>query len=107
MSVESIERPKVAKGRRPYFFDDPSVDKILAIVMALSGEVSVLCDRLDTHEKLAEAKIWPTAENIDSFEITEAVEKERDQRRAEYLDRVLRIVTEELERLKRDQPDEA
>lgn len=106
MSVESIERPKVAKGKRPYFFDDPSVDKVLAMVMALAGEVSVLTDRLDTHEKLAESKIWPTAENIDAFEITEAVEKERDQRRSEYLGRVLRIVTEELERLKRDQPSE-
>ncbi|VWX60348.1 hypothetical protein [Sphingorhabdus sp. 109] len=102
MSVESMERPKVAKGRRPYFFDDPSVDKVLAMVMALTGEVSVLSDRLDTHEKLAKAKIWPTPENVESFEITEEVEQERDQRRGEYLGRVMRIVTEELERLKRD-----
>lgn len=106
MSGETMERPKVAKGKRPYFFDDPSVDKILAIVMALSGEVSVLLDRLDTHEKLAKEKVWPTPENIEAFEITEDVEKERDQRRSEYLARVLRIVTEELERLQRDQPSE-
>lgn len=102
MFEEKIERPKVAKGKRPYFFDDPSVDKVLAIVMALTGEVSVLRDRLDTHEKLAESKIWPTAENVEAFEITEDVEAERDLRRTEYLGRVMRIVTDELERLKRD-----
>lgn len=106
MVSETIERPKVAKGRRPYFFDDPSVDKLLAMVMALTGEVSVLLDRIDTHEKLAAAKIWPTAENIEAFEITEDVERERDQRRTAYLDRVMRIVTDELERLKRDQSPE-
>ncbi len=102
MSIEAQERPKVAKGRRPYFFDDPSVDKVLAMVMALTGEVSVLQDRVDTHEKLAADKIWPTAENVEAFELTEEVEKERDIRRSAYLGRVMRIVTEELERLKRD-----
>ncbi|MEP1420509.1 MAG: hypothetical protein ABJK59_01905 [Erythrobacter sp.] len=102
MSLETQERPKVAKGKRPYFFDDPSVDKVLAIVMALTGEVSVLRDRLDTHEKLAADKIWPTAENVESFELTEEVENERDGRRSAYLGRVMRIITEELERLKRD-----
>ena len=102
MAQETVERPKVAKGKRPYFFDDPSVDKVLAMVMALAGEVSVLYDRLDTHERLAEADIRPTAANIDAFDLTEEIEKVRDQRRSEYLARVLRIVTEELERLKRD-----
>ena len=43
-----------AKGRRPTYFDDPENDKLLAIVMALAGEVSVLRDRLDTVERLAE-----------------------------------------------------
>lgn len=106
MSEQTIERPKVAKGRRPYFFDDPSVDKVLAMVMALTGEVSILRDRMDTHERLAESKIWPTAENVESYDLPGDIEKERDQRRSEYLSRVLRIVSEELERLKRDNPSQ-
>ena len=107
MSVETTERPKIAKGKRPYFFDDPSVDKLLAIVMALTGEVSVLRDRIDTHERLAENKVWPTADNVETFELTEEIEKERDLRRSQYLDRVMRIITEELERLKRDQSSDS
>lgn len=100
------ERPKVAKGKRPYFFEDPNVDRLLAIVMALASEVSVLRDRLDTHEKLSDSETWASTANVEAFDITEDLEVERDAWRAEYLDRVLRIVTEDLERMKRDAPDE-
>ena len=31
-----------AKGKRPVYFDDPQIDKLLGIVLALAGEVSVL-----------------------------------------------------------------
>ncbi|MBW4504596.1 MAG: hypothetical protein KME57_34885 [Scytonema hyalinum WJT4-NPBG1] len=47
---------KTAKGKRPVYFEDPQTDKVLAIVMALIGEVSVLRERLDTIERLLEAK---------------------------------------------------
>ena len=47
---------KKAKGKKPTFFADPQVDKLMAIVMALAGEVSVLRERLDTVERLAENK---------------------------------------------------
>lgn len=77
------------------------------MVMALAGEVSVLYDRLDTHERLAETGTPATPASIDAFELTEDIEKVRDQRRSEYLARVLRIVTEELERLKRDEAEKA
>ena len=49
---------KKAKGKKPTFFADPQVDKLMAIVMALAGEVSVLRERLDTVERLAESKLW-------------------------------------------------
>lgn len=106
MTKQTSERPKVAKGKRPYFFEDPNVDRLLAIVMALASEVSVLRDRLDTHEKLSDSETWASTENVEAFDITEDIEVERDAWRAEYLDRVLRIVTEDLERMKRDAPNE-
>jgi hypothetical protein len=31
---------KTAKGKRPVYFEDPQVDKLLAMVIALTGEVS-------------------------------------------------------------------
>jgi hypothetical protein len=47
---------KTAKGKRPVYFEDPQVDKLLAMVIALTGEVSVLRERLDTLERLLETK---------------------------------------------------
>ena len=45
-----------AKGKRPKYFDDPATDRTMSIVMALVGEVSVLRERLDTVERLLDAK---------------------------------------------------
>lgn len=100
--AENKTRPSVAKGRRPYFFDDPSVDKLLAIIMALAAEVSVLRERLDTHERLAEGEIWPSASNLEQFTLDDVAQQQRAEGRAEFLKRILRVVSEELERMGRD-----
>lgn len=59
--------PRTARGRRPYFFDDPNVDKLLAMIMALAGEVSVLRERLDTHERLAAVGKRPSAAEVENY----------------------------------------
>jgi len=94
-----IKRIRTAKGRRPYFFDDPNIDKLLAMIMALTGEVSVIRERLDTHERLAEKKKFATSDNIEAYKPTEAVEQWRVQWRADYIARILRIVQVELDQL--------
>lgn len=99
------KRPTVAKGRRPYFFDDPSVDKLLSILMSLTGEVSVLRERLDTHERLAESQLLPSAERIEDFEISDELQAIRAQERSALLKRVLRVISDDLERMKRDASD--
>ena len=50
MTEESIELRRAAKGGRPRYFPDPASDRILAVVIALAGEVSMLRDRLTTIE---------------------------------------------------------
>lgn len=81
-----------AKGKRPAFSDDPQVDRLVAMVMALAGEVSVLRERLDTVERLlADTGALP-ADAIEAYEPSDAVLEEREQWRAAYLDRVLWIV---------------
>ena len=90
----------MAKGRRPTFFDDPNIDRLLAMIMALTSEVSVIHERLDIHERLAEKKQIPTPKKIEAYQPTEAVDHWRDQWRAEDVARILRIVTDELERIK-------
>ncbi|MBE8989651.1 MULTISPECIES: hypothetical protein [unclassified Nostoc] len=90
---------KIAKGKRPVYLDNPQIDKLLAMVMALTGEVSVLHERLDTIERLLEVKGILSATEIEAYEPDAKVTKEREQWRAEYIARVLRVVQEELETL--------
>jgi hypothetical protein len=85
-------RMRFAKGRRPFFFEDPAVDKLLAMVMALTGEVAVLRERLDTHERLAKKGKKATPENIETYAPDASVEDAREAARAASLDRVFRII---------------
>ena len=92
-------RVRTAKGRRPCFFDDPNIDKLLAMIMALAGEVSVIRERVDTHERLARESTWATHEAIEDYEPDEVAEAFRAQWRRDYIARVLRIVQVELDHI--------
>jgi len=98
MSVGSKLKRK-AKGERPYFFDDPNVDRVVSMVMGLAGEVAVLHDRLDTLERLLEAQGSVQRSSIDSYKPSAAVAAERAVWREGYLSEVLRIVEIEVEAL--------
>ena len=81
-----------ARSPRPDPAGGAPADRLLAMVMALAGEVSVLRERLDTIERLAAAKGVFSAGDIDAYEPDEAALAARDRWRAGFLDRVLRIV---------------
>jgi hypothetical protein len=86
-----------ARGERPYFFDDPAVDKVVAMVMGLAGEVAVLRDRQDTLERLLEARGLIARADIESYAPSALVTAERAAWREGFLGEVLRIVEIELE----------
>ncbi len=97
--------PRTAKGRRPYFFDDPNVDKLLAIITALAGEVSVLRERLDTHERLAAQMTWPNETNVENYDSPDEVSKSREEWRGQFISRILRIVRDDVERMSSDETE--
>lgn len=86
-----------ARGKRPYFFKDPDVERVLAITMAVAQEVAVLRERLDTVERLLEKKGSLTRDDIEAFSPTREEAEERGAWMQEYIARVLRIVQQELE----------
>jgi hypothetical protein len=88
--------PRKAKGKRPTFFNDPQIDTVMGIVMALAGEVSVLRERLDSVERLVAAKGLFTQHDLEAYRPDDAVLAERERWRAEYIERVLRVVHQEL-----------
>jgi len=101
----TVRLERRAKGERPYFFDDPNVDRVVAMVMGLAGEVSVLHDRVDTIERLLEARGALARDAIEAYVPDEAVAAERAAWREQFLAEVLRIVETEVEALTREGPD--
>ena len=88
--------PRKAKGRRPVYSGDPHVDKLYTMVMALAGEVSVLRERADTTERLLATRGVLTSRDIEEYRLDDAALAEREKWRAQFLERVLRVVTQEV-----------
>ena len=63
------------------------------MIVALVGEVSVVKERLDTHERLAARGKVATVEEIENYAPGEDVEDEREAWRAAMLERVFRIIS--------------
>ncbi len=88
-----------AKGRRPYFFDDPAIDKLVAMTMAIAGELAVTRERLDTVERILAEKGMMSAAEIDAWRPDEQAKQERAVLRQDYIARVLMILQNEIEEL--------
>jgi len=96
----SRDRVEYVQGGRPAFFDDPAIDRMLQMIMALLGEVCVLRERLDTHERLAAGGV--TREAVDAWVPDAAAAAERTALREQAMARVLSVLTEEVARLRHE-----
>jgi hypothetical protein len=92
------EKVWVAKGKAPRFHEDRTVDQLMAMVVALTSEMSILRDRLDTHERLAQAKGVFTPAEIDEFIPGPDVMQERGAQRTRLMRKVFRVLKEDLAR---------
>ncbi len=88
-------------GRRP-LFQAAEVERVLAITMAAVQELAVARERIDTLERLLEAKGILARPEIDQFRPTADQAAERGLWLQEYLNRVLRIVQQEGEAIAAD-----
>lgn len=88
-----------AKGRRPQYFEDAALDRMLSMLMALVGEVSVLRERLDTVERLLETRGSLTRADIESYVPEEDAARERGDLTREYIARIMRGLQQEVEAL--------
>jgi hypothetical protein len=96
---------RVPKGKRPQYFSDPAIDKLLWATMTLAQELAVTRDRLDALERLLAEKRVLKSDAVDRYVPPPAVEAKRDARRSAYIARVLRAVEAELEEnVGRDHP---
>ena len=93
-----------AKGRRPDFFEDPALDRLLSLTMAVMGEVAVLRERLDTVERLLEAKGTISRADIEGYVPDRAAGEERGLLTKAYIARVMRGFQQEVEAMEHPDP---
>ncbi len=93
-----------AKGKRPQYFEDPAIDRTLSIVMAIAGELSVLRERMDTIERLLEAKGSISRADIETYVPDRTAGAERALLTKEYIARILRGVQQDMEALAESGP---
>jgi len=94
------------KGKRPYFFDDPAVERVLNITMAVGMEMAVVRERMDSLERILEEKGIMTREEIESYvPKTKDIANERQLWHSEYISRILRIIQQEMEAI--ENPDKS
>lgn len=93
---------RTARGKRPAFHDNPSVDRLVSIILALTSEVSVLRDRIDTVEMLGAKAGWLGAGAVDAFVPDQPTRERREAAREAYLGRVLHILKAEIDGLEQD-----
>lgn len=90
---------RIAKGKKPQYFSDPAIDKLLWMTLTLMEELSVTRDRLDTVERLLEASRVLRQRDIEGYRPRAAAAAQRAARRSAYVDRVMRAAQSELEEL--------
>jgi hypothetical protein len=83
---------KYARGTRPQFFDDPSVDALLVAVLELAQDVSVLRDRLDAYEHFLEAQDVATRTAFEAHQLPADIQSAQAARRKDFIERLLRAV---------------
>lgn len=90
------------KGKRPEFFGDPDKEKLLSMVLALTGELSVARLRLDSIERLLADKGLLTREAIEAYEPDRTAGQERGEWLREYIARIMRGPQQQMEAMMRE-----
>lgn len=96
---------RIAKGKKPQYFSDPAIDKLLWMTLTLMEELSVTRDRLDAVENLLEGRRVLKIADVDGYRPAAAAGRRRQAQRAAYVDRMMRAAQAELEEITgRDMP---
>ena len=94
MPEDAVHLPRDPKGRRAQFYQDPAIDQLMAIVVALTAEVSVAFERMDTLERLLERAGSLTQADIEAFRPDEAAATQRSRHREELIQRVFQVLSQ-------------
>lgn len=91
-----------ARGKHPMYFKDSDTDRLMSILMAVAGELAVTRERMDTLERLLEARGLLAREAIDGYEPDTESARERGLWHQDFIARILRVVQQEIEQFDED-----
>ncbi len=74
---------------RPRFFSDPTIDRLVSVILQLTSEVWVLAERLETIEQLAQAKGQLTYSQIKNYKPDPEEVRQRNSDRDRFVQSVL------------------
>ena len=74
---------------QPRFFQDPAMDRFVAVVLKLTQELWVMTERVDTLERLSAAKRPFLKKHLDAMLDDPRVVAERDAKMSDFVNRVL------------------
>jgi hypothetical protein len=95
--VTRAPRPRVPKGARPVHLGDAQSERLLSMTLALAAEVATLSEELDTVRELLVRRSLAGEQEFSGFVPDETVARRRSARRRAMIDRMLRIVLEDLD----------
>jgi hypothetical protein len=96
-AIEYSTQPRVS------FFDDPGLDRVLGITMAVAQEVGTVLERLDTMERLLVQSGALQAGAMQAFVPGPEVSRQRLTMQEAFVTRLLRVVEQELVALRAEQ----
>jgi hypothetical protein len=82
----------VPKGKRARFHADPAIDQLFGILAALTGEVSVVAERLATLERVLERRGGLAPDDIERYEMDETESQRRVVEREALIERTFQVL---------------
>lgn len=101
MSDKKSTEELLAWRERPTFFDTPGVDQAMSMVVGLAQELAVANERMDTMKRVLIEKGILSASDLDDFQPSPEVERERFQEHSALVQSVLRGIEESFAAAKR------
>ena len=90
-------RPRVPKGRRPVYLDSPDSERLLSMVLVLASEVSTLTEEIEVLRAAVLERGGVSPERLHALGLDPAGTARRAPRRRALIERMLRIVQEDLQ----------
>ncbi len=86
---------RTIRGRRPVFFQDPAIDKVLAMVVTLGSEFWALRERVLAMEALHVRQGSLGSGEVDAFEFPPDLEEKLAVERREFIENLFRVLQEQ------------